>query len=124
MTLDQWIHRVNRQASPLMLLLVGALLIGGLEVIRRGLESRIALQQRLLQSLEQQGQRLEPTVESLGALEHLKAQDVLRLKEALQSSAESHKSLFEEGLTLQEEKRLLEKTAGDYGDVFPARPGH
>ncbi len=66
---------------------------------------RKSFQQYLSHTLDQTAAARE----HMTSLEMLKTADLERLKAGLSGSAQSQKSLFESGLSLQEERRLLEK---------------
>src|SRR5579872_1061823 len=109
MTLERWIHRVNRPVRPLRLLGVALAILTMSDLTRRWMQSAVQRQSFGWNRLDEEAQQQQNVLETLAAMTQLKTKDVERLKLAIQGDAQSRKTLFEEGLTLQEEKRLLEK---------------
>jgi hypothetical protein len=102
-------NRLLRRAPWGLVLLVGGLILAGLydlsQWISRSDSAERAFQKKLTPILEKTLAGRERMV----VLDTLKRTDVEQLKAGLGGHAMSEKSLFESGLSLQEERRLLEK---------------
>jgi hypothetical protein len=107
--MERLLTRLSETVSPYLLAAVGLLLILSAHVGREQLRTQgLDLQQteQLLAQLQDQSAQMASHYQ---ALADLKAQDVNQFKEGMSNIALSRKALFESGLSLQEEKRLLEK---------------
>ncbi len=104
-----WINRANRPVKSWAVLATAAALLGGTDFARRWMASEAAHQRAHMVNVDRQAQHEQDGLDSLESLVDLRRKEVERMKLAIQGDAQSRKALFEEGLTLQEEKRLLEK---------------
>ena len=102
-------QRLYRPAHPIWIFLLGAALLGGLFGIEHFLTQRVAEQRARLYGLTQTDQTLQSAQERFDALSELKNQDMMQFKQGFGNMARTRKSLFESGLSVQEEKRLLDK---------------
>src|SRR5688572_30467427 len=92
------------------MLAAAALLLLSIALVTDGWLRRTALQQRIeLRTLSANEQAALPSIDNLASLKSLKEADLDTFKQGLTDMAHSKKSLYESGLALQEEKRLLEK---------------
>ncbi|MBI3548628.1 MAG: L,D-transpeptidase [Elusimicrobia bacterium] len=109
MTLESALRRLSRQASPWAVAVSGAAILVGMHlagtVLRDHTNERLAVWRQLATARD----RAVASAGELQVLNELKARDVRRLKDALTQTAQSKRTLYEAGLALQEEKRLLEK---------------
>ncbi len=103
------VHHLFHRASGPQVLGAGVLILVGLYATawRLGppLESERAFQKNLTRVLDQTASAREHFV----SLQRLKTMDLEQLKIGLSGHALSEKTLFESGISLQEERRLLEK---------------
>ena len=109
MATNQWFHRANRPVKNISVLAAAVVILGVADLARRWVQSAAQKQSLRWASVEKTVQAQQESLESLESIVDLKTRDVERLKLAIQGDAQSRKLLYEEGLTLQEEKRLLEK---------------
>ncbi|MBI5629520.1 MAG: hypothetical protein HY921_01410 [Elusimicrobia bacterium] len=80
-----------------------------LNATRLHLKSECRALEERLSDVEARGERLSRIAEEAGAAQSLKARDLSAFKDDLSKLTQSRRSLYEGGLQLQEEKRLLEK---------------
>ena len=85
------------------------LILGGMEVTRRWLGRELRRSDQALSNLRSQAEPMDQALNHFRSLQELKARDVAQFKEGFSGLAKSRKALFETGLSLQEERRLLEK---------------
>ncbi|MFA6030413.1 MAG: L,D-transpeptidase [Elusimicrobiota bacterium] len=103
------LDRLTRRASPGLLLALALVLFVGAHAARLGLRrSTLACQERV-ETLALQRDESAEAASDFQALSELKGQDVAALKKGLAQLAKSKREIYEAGLNLQEEKRLLEK---------------
>jgi hypothetical protein len=93
----------------LAVLLTGAAILGGLYGATRWLDRKTANERSFQMSLVHMLDQASASHEHVASLETLKTMDLEQLKAGISGHAQSEKSLFESGLSLQEERRLLEK---------------
>jgi hypothetical protein len=102
-------ERLYRPVHPVWVAAAGAGILIGLftfsHLIGRATEGERIFQNRLSVSLEQS----VAARDRMSSLEGLKRRDLDQLKAGISGHAQSEKSLFESGLSLQEERRLLDK---------------
>src|SRR4051812_44638658 len=102
-------NRLYEIASPFAVAAVGvAILLCGYGTYSR-IRQRTAALQSGLKNLEQTQLQGAQALNHFQSLADLKAQDVDQFKSGMSSQAQLKKALYESGLSLQEEKRLLEK---------------
>lgn len=103
------VQRLSRKAPPFLVLAAGAAVLALLHV-QTSVLRRTTLERRA--QLTALGDALAQSADSLGdasSLRDMKVKDLGRLKGELSKLARSRRALYEGGLQLQEERRLLEK---------------
>ena len=107
--LEAWLRRVSQRAGPLALSAAGAAILLAMNQARADLKAAALSGRSELEWLDAAlDESDEAYTESL-SMRDLKARDVERFKKGLSRLAQSRRSIYEGGLQLQEEKRLLEK---------------
>jgi hypothetical protein len=109
MTLHSLAHHLSQKVRPLALAGTGAAVLICGYAIDHHLQTKTvipAFELRQLQSAEDQSLY---AANHFQAMADLKASDVEQFKSGMAMTAQSNKTLFETGLSLHEEKRLLEK---------------
>jgi hypothetical protein len=101
--------RLFQRVSPWIPALLGALLIAGIFRLDVWLRRKIADQQAEINQLRRNADQAGPMREHYASLRDLKTSDVETFKTGFSGLALSQKSLFEAGLSVQEERRLLDK---------------
>lgn len=106
---DGWLRRLDRRPGPFALLAAGAaaLLLGW--SLQAWLEARAELAVEARQSVSAVLADLELELAERGALRDLVAADLERARENASSLTRSRRALFEGGLRVSEETRLLQK---------------
>lgn len=87
----------------------GLCLLVAMHGLRTWLWNHALVAGRSMSSIEEELEALSVEAEQARTLRDLKLQDLERFKAGLPGAAESRRALYEAGLSLQEEKRLLEK---------------
>jgi hypothetical protein len=105
----QILQKLFSRASPLLLTVCALAVLAGLYAAPRWLDPLESKERIFQRSLTRTLDQTAAAREHIDSLEMLKTADLERLKAGLSGSAQSQKSLFESGLSLQEERRLLEK---------------
>jgi hypothetical protein len=105
----QILQKLFSRASPLLLTVCALAVLAGLYAAQRWLDPLESKERIFQRSLTRRLDQTAAAREHIDSLEMLKTADLERLKAGLSGSAQSQKSLFESGLSLQEERRLLEK---------------
>jgi len=104
-----WMLRLGRRPHPGVLGTVGVvLLLLGIQA-HRSIQGRTRLLQQDLNTLTRAQYQSASAMEHYESLADLKTQDVQSFRDGLLGMAKSKKSLYEAGLSTQEERRLLEK---------------
>jgi len=98
-----------KSVHPALILLIGLAILWGLWSLQQWLQRLTDRQALFISGLDKQVEQLTMTHDHYLSLENLKAADVARFKAGFSNTARSNKSLFESGLSLQEERRLLDK---------------
>jgi hypothetical protein len=101
--------RLSIVVHPLLVGLAGLILLGAGYGLQRYLQAEIQLMQYDLRALTQVQDQTAITESHYQDLADLKAHDVDQFREGMSNLAQSRKALFESGLSVQEERRLLEK---------------
>src|SRR5258708_10261772 len=109
MTREEVLKKLSGRAKTPAVVLSALVILVGLYAFPHWLD-QTRIQERiferdLIRALEQTAAARE----HIGSLEALKVTDLEELKAGISGNALSQKSLFESGLSLQEERRLLEK---------------
>ncbi len=107
--LDSLVQKVSRKSHPVAVFAAGALVLVLMNVARVQLRRRELERQAELSSL---AEVLEQSSESLGdatSLRDMKLRDLERFKTELSKLTNSRRALYEGGIQLQEELRVLEK---------------
>lgn len=102
-------HKLFDSVPPWAALLLG---IGVIAVLHQGgnwLEKQAKESQNRFEALKKPIEQSSQIREHYSSLRELKGEDVNRFKAGFSGLAKSRKALFETGLSLQEERRLLEK---------------
>jgi hypothetical protein len=97
------------RAHPALVTACGLGILAGLYAAPRWLEPVISDEKRFQQNVSRTLEQTAAARERIVTLETLKTMDLEQLKAGLGGHAQSEKSLFESGISLQEERRLLEK---------------
>ncbi len=108
-TLDAWLRRGDRRAGVLALVTVGAAALALGWTLQAWLAARAELVALDRESAAAARADLELELAERGALRDLVAQDLARAKENASSLTRSRRVLFEGGLRVSEETRLLQK---------------
>ena len=106
---DAWLRRLDRRVSVLSLIAVGGLLLAGAWMAESWLKAGIALAAGELEAASVAREDLETELSERSALRDLVSRDLARAKVSAASLSRSRRVLFEGGLALSEERRLLEK---------------
>lgn len=107
--MDRWLRRAFRRAGPLQVAAAALLALAGAWELKRRLHARTLEALAVRYSLSAPEKRLARELSETLALRDLKEKDLVRFKEGLTKLAESKRTVYEGGLLLQEDKRLLEK---------------
>jgi hypothetical protein len=109
MNIEERLNALDRRAGALELVLAGALVLAGLWGMGRWVaaHARRAADERVALAVARED--LELDLSERQALSDLVAKDFARAKVSAASLTRSRKALYEGGLALSEEKRLLEK---------------
>lgn len=106
---DIWLRRLDQRASVPGLIAVGVLLLVGSWLLESWLTARTALVADARESASVAREDLDNELSERAALHDLVSHDLARAKTLASSLSRSRRVLFEGGLALSEEKRLLEK---------------
>ncbi|OGR84239.1 MAG: hypothetical protein A2901_06820 [Elusimicrobia bacterium RIFCSPLOWO2_01_FULL_54_10] len=98
-----------KTAHPALLLAAGALLIFSAWSVESYLSANAAALNRDLGALNTQLEMMESALSEMNSLKDMKDREMNFLTSGLSSMAAAKKTLYESGLALQAEKRLLEK---------------
>jgi hypothetical protein len=109
MNWNQFLDALFSRARPIIVGLSGFVTLAGLYAAPRWLEPAKAAEKLFQQNFARTLEQTAAAHEHILSLETLKTMDLEQLKAGLSGHALSEKSLFESGLSLQEERRLLEK---------------
>jgi hypothetical protein len=107
--LEPWLLRLSEKVHPALLGSVSLILLLGGYAADRGIRARIQILQEQLRALAALHQQSSIALNHYQSLSDLKTQDTEKFKQDLSNIAQSKKTLFEAGLSTQEERRLLEK---------------
>jgi hypothetical protein len=103
------LRSLPRRAPTLLVVAAGLILLLGTHMVGSWLQAHAAARDAQWRLLVREREKAAAAVVDLQALREFKARDVARLQEGLSGMTRSRRTLFEAGLSLQEEKRLLEK---------------
>ncbi len=109
MSSDQILSKLLGQARPLWVMLVAVGILIALFIAPWTLHEIMLREKALQDDLRVTLEQSIAARERVSAHDTLKTLDLEQLKAGLSGNAQSQKSLFESGLSLQEERRLLEK---------------
>ena len=101
--------RLFMRAHPGSVIAAALVTLGGLSATARWLHGERAIETAFQRGLAHTIEQAASAREHMSSLQTLKMMDLEQLKVGLGGHAKSEKSLFESGLSLQEERRLLEK---------------
>jgi hypothetical protein len=107
--LDKWVTRGAKKAHPVAVCAAGVLVLVAMNMGRQRLREQVVERRAALALLSP---RLESTADALAeasSYRDMKLKDLERFRAELSKLADSRRALFEGGLQLQEERRLLEK---------------
>ncbi|MDX6769442.1 MAG: hypothetical protein SF051_07910 [Elusimicrobiota bacterium] len=107
--LDAWLRRGDRRAGAFALLAAGAGVLGAGWALQSWLAARAELVAVEREAAAAARAELELELAERGALRDLVAEDLARAKENATSLTRSRRALFEGGLRVSEETRLLQK---------------
>lgn len=106
---EAWLQKCIDRAPPWVVALVGGVLLAGLYAAPYWIYRATAEEQRYQKTQKATLEQATAAGDHAVSMETLKTLDLEQLKAGLGGHAQSQKSLFESGLSLQEERRLLEK---------------
>jgi hypothetical protein len=109
MTSEELYQRLTSPVRPVILAAVGVTVLVGGFFFRHKVTEKNRTFEALNASLNQARDQSEVAAGHFRALAELKAQDVEQFKNGMSTVAQMRKSLYEAGLSAQEERRLLEK---------------
>ncbi len=109
MDLELWFTRLSDKVTPLTVGVVGVLLLGAGYGLLHLLQEQALPAGQTLQQLASIVEQSDYAVNHFQTLADLKANDTDAFKAGVSTIAQSNKALFETGLSLHEEKRLLDK---------------
>lgn len=104
-----FLNRLSQPAHPLIVFIAGAALLFGLHEVRRWIKAETLSLMSDWQMMRKGEEQMSETLNETIALRDLKARDFTKFKSDFPNLAKSKRSLYESGLFLQEQKRLLEK---------------
>lgn len=107
--LESRLRALDRRVAPPWLLVIGVAVLAALWLIGRWVETRAKSSEVEIVALSAAREELELDLGERQALHDLISRDFERAKLSAASLTRSRKALFEGGLALSEEKRLLEK---------------
>ncbi|MFA6093357.1 MAG: hypothetical protein WCU88_13220 [Elusimicrobiota bacterium] len=107
--LTMMLRRTARKTPQGLLWALGLLLCIGAHAARLQLKKETLACRAQSQALAEQGAVVADAASQFSALNELKGQDVAKFKQGLSRLADSKRQVYEAGMALQEEKRLLEK---------------
>ncbi len=107
--LERGLRRLDRRVGAAGLVLAGAVVLAGLWLLGRWVAAHAALAADEATALSVAREDLELDLSERQALSDLVRRDFARAKASAANLTKSRKALFEGGLALSEEKRLLEK---------------
>lgn len=90
-------------------ILFAVCLLGGMYLLNQELQKRIRFNEQQMEHWQRPLDQAKLTHDHVHSLQELKAGDVSQFKSGFSTLAKSRKELFETGLSLQEERRLLDK---------------
>jgi len=102
-------QRLSRRAPLGLVALAGAAILIGTHAAGSWLQAHTAQRDQEWRLLAKEREKSASAAADMQTLRDLKARDVARLKAGLAGLTSSRRALYETGLALQEEKRLLEK---------------
>ena len=97
------------RAHPAAVVLCGAGILAGLYALPRWLGKTTVVERLFQRNISRALDQTSAAREHIDSLDALKTMDLERLKAGISGPALTQKTLFEAGLSLQEERRLLEK---------------
>ncbi len=103
------LEKLFRRAHPALVAATGAGILVGLYMTPRWLKQAVENERSFQKNLSRVLEQTAAAREHMASLETLKTMDLEQLKAGLSGHALTEKSLFESGISLQEERRLLEK---------------
>ncbi|UPT75819.1 MAG: hypothetical protein M0D55_09180 [Elusimicrobiota bacterium] len=109
MSLENRLRSLDRRIGPAGLLLTGAAVLGAAFLLGRWAAESAAAAADERAALSVAREDLDLDIAERQALSELASRDLKRAKESATSLSRSRKALFEGGLAISEEKRLLEK---------------
>jgi hypothetical protein len=109
MTWPAFLNKLFARVPPALVAVAGAGILAGLYAVPPWLNQKAADERVFQKSISRALEQTAPANEHAASLETLKAMDLEQLKVGINGSAQSQKSIFESGISLQEERRLLEK---------------
>ncbi len=98
-----------KNASPAFVLAAGVLVLCGLFGLNYKLSGHLALQKQMIASLAKEADTMNEALTDMRSVKAMKERDMALFTSGMSSIAQTKKAVYESGLALQEEKRLLEK---------------
>ena len=110
MTRDAFLKKLFARAHPALVIVSALVVLVGLYMAPHWHEDATVREKAFQQKVSHALDQTSAAREHISSLQTLKTMDLQQLKTGIESGhAQSEKSLFESGLSLQEERRLLEK---------------
>jgi len=109
MEFEKTLERLFSRTHPGLAAIAAAALLAGMVETRQWLERQVVDQKQELLHLAKTKEQISVALERFSSLSELKDRDVAQFKAGFTGIAKSRKTLFESGLSLQVERRLLEK---------------
>src|SRR5262249_9089163 len=106
---DALLDRISHPAHPVAVVSSGVIVLAGVVLMTRWLDHHLASQRAYNTELARTLDQASAAREHMASLETLKTNDLEQFKAGISGNAQTQKTLFESGLSLQEERRLLEK---------------
>jgi len=107
--LKRWIETLSARASNPALFLAAAVILSASHLLESRLRARAASLGPVLRTVAESREGLREMEEEYRPLTELRVHDVNQLKGGILKLTQSRKQVFEAGLSLEEEKRVLEK---------------
>jgi len=105
----EWNERLAGPAGPIAVIAAGVVILAGLYALPPWLDQRYAEEHQYDRELSRILEQTQAAHEHIESLRTLKGSDLAQLRAGISGHAQTQKSLFESGLSMQEERRLLEK---------------
>jgi hypothetical protein len=106
---DIFVRTLSRKARPAATVAAAILVLIGMDLCRRDLRRSVKGMEPAVKNIDVQLDESSDVLDDEMAMHDLKAKDIRRFKTGLLKLTASKRALYENGLEIQEEQRLLEK---------------